>query len=145
METPSKSQSLKAKSHYFPIPVLVAVAACIGCGYLFLFVYERSMFVNSDRFLLTVLAMAISLPPLVVNTIGVLPKTSEGMAIPDWAYQRAVSAYMFSGSVVVCCLYGITILVGYFFGISTKVGVLTFLAMEILFAFIWRWANKKIV
>ena len=143
IEKLDQTESSQTKPTWFSVATILAVSASAGCGYLFLFIYERNLFFTGDRFALTVLALAISLPVLVINTIGLLPKPREGESVSASAYTRIVSAYLFSGSVTVCCVYGATILIGYFFDLSTKAGVLVFLALEILFALIMRWATRK--
>lgn len=143
MDKTEQPKSIQARSSYFSIASFLAVVASAGCGYLFLFIYERNLFFTEDKFALTVLALAISLPVLVINTIGLLPKPREGESVSAAAYTRIISAYLFSGSVVVCCVYGATILIGYFFDLSTKAGVVLFLVLEILFALIMRWATRK--
>jgi hypothetical protein len=142
MDKVNQKASSEVKSTCFSIIPIIAVGSSIGCGYLFLFIYERELFFDADNFTLSVLAAAIALSPLIVNTMIILPKT-EGSSIGDMVYHRMVFVYLFSGSVVVNCIYGLTILIGYFSYIPTKVAILVFLGLEILFALIMKWATRS--
>ena len=143
MEKRDQAESTPSKSSHFSVAPFVAVIASAGCGYLFLFIYERSLFFYGDKFGLTILALAISFPALIINTIGLVPKTREGQTVSASAYGQLVSAHLFSGSVIVCCVYGATSLIGYFLDLSTKAGVVLLLVLEMLFALVMRWALHK--
>lgn len=100
-------------------------------GFLFIFVYSRGLFMTMDKFLLCLIAPATTLPLLVVNSglilVGMMKDQST---LDETTFHRSFAATIYFGNILTALIIYLSILIGYFFELTMKMGVLTVLITE---------------
>ena len=104
-------------------------------GFLFIFIFDPKLFFSTDIFRLIVLAIAISVPLMMMNALIVLQLINAAnkkdiIETQDSNVKQAL--ILFLGSLVSMPVMCISILIGYFADMKVKQGVLTIIIAEII-------------
>lgn len=87
-------------------------------GFLFLFIYNRDMFVNIDKFLLCLIAPTITLPILVLNSgliLLIIMKDDSNSPPDNEAFHKIFAGALYFGNLITSMVIYSVILAGYFF------------------------------
>ena len=117
----------------------------IASGFLFIFIFERELFLTLDKWLLYFLAPSITLPLLIYN-IGILiiNTTKDGSEREENKLHRIFTGSVFFANLITSIIFYIAILLGYFFNIQTKMAVAIIVILEILIGIsIWFRPSKS--
>lgn len=113
--------------------IFSVIAGAIIPGFLFLFIFERELFFSIDKFLLCLIAPALTLPILVLNaaffTAGLII-TFRNENISEQTRHNFFAMAICLGSVLTCIVVYITIIAGYLFQLTTKGAVYIMLVLE---------------
>jgi hypothetical protein len=111
---------------------LQLICGVIVPGFLFLFIFKRDVFLSLDFFRLTTLAISITVPILIVNGIIVLISliNDNKEFQDDNAFHRAIASTIYIGSALTIPVIYIPIIIGYFFNLTLRQGILTFIIAE---------------
>lgn len=111
--------------------ILGVLGGTILPGFLFVFIYSRELFLTIDKFLLCLIAPTTTLPFLVVNSGLILIGMMKDQSAPDEiSFNRSFAATIYFGNILTACIIYLAILIGYFFDLTMKMGVLTVLITE---------------
>ncbi len=102
-------------------------------GFLFIYVFNDEIFLSLDLFRLTALAVSITIPLFSINGFLILmglTKDEENAPNND-AFHRAFAASMYLGSLMTIPVIYISILIGYFFELTEKQGILLAIIIEV--------------
>lgn len=116
--------------------MLSVVGGTILPGFLFLFIYDRDMFVTIDKFLLCLIAPTITLPILILNSGLILLNIMKGdpdSPPDDETFHKIFAGALYFGNLITSIVIYSVILSGYFFALKLKTGVLiTFILQAVI-------------
>src|SRR5690554_166152 len=130
------------------VTFLQLICGVIVPGFLFLFIFKRDLFLSLDIFRLTVLAISITAPLLIVNSIIVLyGVTKDEVEGPDEdGFHRVFAATTYLGSALTIPVVYAAITIGYFFSFTLKQGVFILVIAEaiiLITLFLFIFAGSK--
>lgn len=108
------------------------ICGVIVPGFLFLFIFKRDLFQTLDLFRLSTLAISVTAPILTVNGILILVMmTYDDKESPDEEqFHRNFAATIYLGSILTIMVIYACIIIGYFFNLTLRQGVLTLIISE---------------
>jgi hypothetical protein len=109
--------------------VVLSLVASSCASFMFLFIYEREMFMNLDRFLLILIGLSFAVPLVIVNSYSALVMTSQRI-IEKLEVNRIYAIFLFMGSCFSCFLISISTISGYLMGLETRSGILIILTLN---------------
>ncbi len=133
----------------YPAITLLSILGTISPGYLWIFIYNRQLFLSLDFIKLTTLALGITVPSLIFMIATSLAETRRGHKIRKLKNEESeddkneifvYSHNVYFASVWTTVSIGASILTGYFFEFNTVLGVLVYI-LSILIATIASFAN----
>jgi hypothetical protein len=106
-------------------------------GFLFVFIFNRELFLNLDKFLLCLISPSLSLPFLIFNSGLILFGLFYGHGSPtidEATRHNYFSLAVFLGNIITSIIVYSTILIGYFFQFSMKKAVISIVIFETVVA-----------
>lgn len=108
-------------------------------GILFLFIFNRPLFLSLDLFRLSMLGISITAPVLAFNTLLVQSSFEYNRDdISEDQFHRVLGSAAFAGTLFSFFVLYVPILMGYFFDLSIKCGIALVLILQVLMAIIWK-------
>lgn len=108
-------------------------------GILFLFIFNRPLFLSLDLFRLSMLGVSITAPVLALNTILVQSSFDFNRDdVSEDQFHRLLGSAAFLGTLLSFFVLYVPILLGYFFDLSIKCGIAFVLITQVLMMIIWK-------
>ena len=132
------------KIQTFPALIIFKVASFLLSGFLFLFVFNRSIFISLDLFRLTLISISLTSPILILNIcmlhLAVGPDRSK---VDVKKFHDILTSSVFIATFCSYIVLYLTILIGYFIPMSLKIGVLTLIIVQSIFLIFYRLLKKS--
>ena len=128
----------------FSAIILFQAICCLLSGFLFLLIFNRALFLTLDLFRLSVISIALASPILVLNSILTHLATAPNRStISEDIFHKYMGLSTFIASLISFGIIYIPIMLGYFFSLSLKTGVILILAFQVSAAIILLIRIKK--
>ena len=117
----------------FTALIVMQVISCLIAGFLLLYLFLKGLFFSLDLFRLSMIALSMTTPILMLNTIifqfKISPKRSD--ISPD-LFHEFLTTSVFMGSFASLFVIYFSILIGYFFSLNFKSVLVSIICLQLL-------------